>query len=38
LIEPAKELEAFFDRRLGFLFGWHFAIADLVSYRFPEPQ
>ena len=38
LIEPAKELEAFLSRRLGFLLGWHFAIADLVSYRFPEPQ
>ena len=38
MIEPAKELEPFFGRRLGFLLGWHFAIVDLVSDRFPEPQ
>jgi hypothetical protein len=38
MIEPAEELEAFLSRRLGFLLGWHFAIADLVSYRLPEPQ
>jgi hypothetical protein len=37
MIEPAKELEAFLSRRLGFLLGWHFAIPNLVSYRLPEP-